>query len=59
LLLGLGYAQPLYPEVYGAESGFAIEKLDVVCMHPCLNMLTIVCYGIPKVGVESSMVVQM
>jgi hypothetical protein len=31
----------------------------VVCVYPCPNMLVIVCCGIPKVGVEPSMVIQL
>jgi hypothetical protein len=45
------------PGVYGVEVKFGIEKLDVVCVYHCLNMLAIVCCAIPKVGVEPSMVV--
>jgi hypothetical protein len=58
-MLGLGYAQPLYSEVYGAEPRFGIVKVGVVCIYPCLNMLAVVYYGIPRVGVEPSMVVQL
>jgi hypothetical protein len=42
-----------------AEPGFDIEKLGVVCVYTCLNMLAIVCCGTPKVGAEPSMVVQL
>jgi hypothetical protein len=59
LLLGLGYAQPLYPDVYGDEIGFGIEKLGVVCVYPCPNILAIVYCGILKVGAEPSMVVRL
>jgi hypothetical protein len=45
--------------VYGDEVKFGIEKLGAVCVYPCPNMLAVVCYGIPKVGAEPSMVVQM
>jgi hypothetical protein len=45
--------------VCGDEVKFGIEKLGVVCVYPYPNMLAIVCYGIPKVGAEPSMVVQM
>jgi hypothetical protein len=38
---------------------FDIEKLSVVCMYYCLNMLTVVCYGILKVEIEPSMVVRL
>jgi hypothetical protein len=44
---------------YWAEPGFGIEKLSVVCVHPCPNMLAVVCCGIPKVGAEPSMVVRL
>jgi hypothetical protein len=33
------------------------RKLGMVCVYPCLNMLAVVCYDIPKVGAEPSMVV--
>jgi hypothetical protein len=59
LPLGLVYARPLYPGVYRAEPGFGIVKLGMMCVYPCLNMMTIVCCSIPKVGVEPSMVVQL
>jgi hypothetical protein len=59
LSLGLGYTRPLYPEVHGAKPGFGIEKLGVVCVYPCPNMLAIVYCGIPKIGVELSMVVRL
>jgi hypothetical protein len=45
--------------VYGAEVKFEMEKLGVVCVYPCPNMIALVCCGIPKVGVELSMVVQL
>jgi hypothetical protein len=53
------YARPLPPGVYGAEVKFGIGKLGAVCLYPCLNMLAIVYYGIPKVGAEPSMVVRL
>jgi hypothetical protein len=59
LLLGLGYAQPLNLEVYGVELGFVIVKLGVVCAYRCPFMLAVVCCGIPRLGVEPSMVVQL
>jgi hypothetical protein len=46
------YARPLPPGVNGAEVKFGIEKLGVVCVYSCPNMLAIVCYGIPKVGAQ-------
>jgi hypothetical protein len=49
----------VYPEVYGAKPGFAMEKLGTVCVYPCPNMMVIVCCGIRKVGVEPSMVVRL
>jgi hypothetical protein len=57
--LSLGYARPLYPEVYEVESGLDIEKLGTVCMYPCPNMLAVVFCGIPKVGVKPSIVVRL
>jgi hypothetical protein len=45
--------------VYGVEVKFGIEKLDVVCVYPCLNMLVVVCCDILKVGAKSLMVVQL
>jgi hypothetical protein len=45
--------------VYGTEVKFDIEKLGAVCVYPCPNILTVICCGIPKVGVEPSMVVQL
>jgi hypothetical protein len=45
--------------VYEAEPGFGIAKLGVVCVYPFPNLLAIVCCGIPIVGVEPSMVVQL
>jgi hypothetical protein len=59
LPLGLGYARSLYMEVYGAELGFGIVKLGDVCVYPFLNMLAIVCCGIPRLGAEPSMVVRL
>jgi hypothetical protein len=38
LTLVLGYARPLYPEVYGVELGFGIVKLGAVCVYSCPNM---------------------
>jgi hypothetical protein len=32
LSLGLGYARPLNPEVWGLELGFGIVKLGAVCV---------------------------
>jgi hypothetical protein len=49
----------LYPEVYGAEPGFDIEKLGAVCVYPYPNMLVIDYYGIPKLGAKTSMVVRL
>jgi hypothetical protein len=43
----------------GLNHGFGIKKLGTVCVYPCWNMLVIVCCGIPKVGVEPSIVVRM
>jgi hypothetical protein len=43
----------------GVELGFGIEKLGAVCVYPCPNMLVIVCCGIPNVGAEPLMVVQL
>jgi hypothetical protein len=57
-MLGLGYARPLYPKVYGAELGFGIVKLGAVCIYSCPNML-VVCCGIPSVGAKLSMVVRL
>jgi hypothetical protein len=45
--------------VYGDEVKFGIEKLGVVCMYSCLNMLVIVCCSIPKVGPKPSMVLRL
>jgi hypothetical protein len=53
------YVRPLPPGVYGVELKFSIEKLGVVYVYPCLNILAIVYYGIPKVGAEPSMVVRL
>jgi hypothetical protein len=47
----------LPPGVYEAEVIIGKEKLGVVCVYPCPNMLDVVCCGIPKVGVEPLMVV--
>jgi hypothetical protein len=41
------------------EPGFGIVKLGVVCVYPYPNMLTIACYGIPRVGAKPLMVVQL
>jgi hypothetical protein len=59
LLLACVYARPLPPRVYEAETKFGMVKLGVICVYPFPNMLVIVCCGIPKVGVEPSMVVQL
>jgi hypothetical protein len=53
------YARPFPPGLYGAKVKFGIEKLGVVCIYPCQNMLAIVCCGIPKVGAKPSMVVRL
>jgi hypothetical protein len=53
------YVRPLPPEVHGAKLGFGIAKLGVVCIYPYPNKLAIVCRGIPKIGVESLMVVRL
>jgi hypothetical protein len=58
-LLVFAYARLLAPRVYGVEPRFGIEKLGAVCMYPCLNILAVICCGIPKVGVKPSMVVQL
>jgi hypothetical protein len=55
----LGYVRPLYLEVYKVEPVFDVEKLDVMYVYPCLNMLTVVCHDILKVGAESSMMIQL
>jgi hypothetical protein len=47
------------PGVYGAEVKFGIEKLGVVSVYPCPNMLAIICFSTPKVGAEPSMVVRL
>jgi hypothetical protein len=47
------------PGVYEVEAKFGMEKLGAVCVYPCSNMLNVVCCGIPKVGVEPSMMVQL
>jgi hypothetical protein len=57
VLLALGYARPLYLEVYEAKPEFGIVKLGAVCVYHCPNMLVIVCCGSPRVGAEPSMVV--
>jgi hypothetical protein len=49
----------LHPEVYGVDPGFDIANLGAVCMYPCPNVLAVVCCGIPKVGAEPSIVVQL
>jgi hypothetical protein len=51
------YVQPLPPAVYGAKLKFDIEKLGTVCIYPCLNMLAVVCCGIPKEGGKPSIMV--
>jgi hypothetical protein len=43
------------PGVYGAKLRFGIEKLGVVCIYASLNLLAVVCCGIPKVGVDHQM----
>jgi hypothetical protein len=45
--------------MYGLEVKFGIEKLDIVYVYPCPNMLAVVCCGILKVGAELSMVVRL
>jgi hypothetical protein len=45
--------------VYGAKVKFGMEKLGVVYVYPCPNMVAIVCCGIPKIGVEPSVVVRL
>jgi hypothetical protein len=45
--------------VYEVEVKFGMEKLGAVCVYPCSNMLDVVCCGIPKVGVEPLMMVQL
>jgi hypothetical protein len=47
------------PKGVWAEVKFGIEKLCVVCVYPCPNMLAIVCCGTPKVRAEPSLVVQL
>jgi hypothetical protein len=47
------------PEVYGAEPRVYMKNLGAVCLYPFPNMMVIVYYGIPKVGVEPSMVIQL
>jgi hypothetical protein len=47
------------PGMYGAEVKFGIEKLGVVYVYLCPNMLVVVCCGTPKVGAEPSMVVRL
>jgi hypothetical protein len=59
VLLVCVYAWPVPPGVYGAEVKFGMEKLGAVCVYSCSNMLAIVCYSTPKVGVEPSMMVQL
>jgi hypothetical protein len=53
------YVRPLPPGVYVIELKFDIEKIGVVCVYPCSNMLIVVCYDISKVGGESSIVIQL
>jgi hypothetical protein len=36
-----------------------MKMLGAVCVYPCPNKLAVVCYSIPKVGAEPSMVVQL
>jgi hypothetical protein len=57
LSLGLGYAQPLNPEVYGVDLGFGIVKLGAVRVYPCPYMLAVFCCFIPRLVDEPSMVV--
>jgi hypothetical protein len=57
--LACAYAQSFPPGVYGVEVKVDIEKLCAVCVYPCPNMLTVVCCGTSKVGVEPSMVVRL
>jgi hypothetical protein len=45
------------PRGYGAEVRFSIEKLSVVCVYSCPNILVVVCYGTLKIGAKPSMVV--
>jgi hypothetical protein len=59
IVIGFAYVRPLPLGVYGAELKFGIEKLGMVCIYPCPNMLAIVYRGIPKVGVKPSMVVRL
>jgi hypothetical protein len=59
LSLACAYVRPLPPGVYGAEVKFNIEKLGVVCVYPCLNILVVVYCDVLKVGAEPSMVVQL
>jgi hypothetical protein len=42
-----------------AEVKFGIEKLGVVCIYPCPNMLAVVCCGIQKLGAKPSLVVRL
>jgi hypothetical protein len=51
------YVRPLPLGMYGAELGFGIAKLGVLCVYPYSNMLDVVCYGIQEVGSKPSMVV--
>jgi hypothetical protein len=53
------YTRLLPPEVYRDEVKFGIGKLGVVYIYPCPNKMAIVCCGIPKVGAEPLMVVQL
>jgi hypothetical protein len=48
-----------YPGGVWGRTKIGIEKLGAVHIYPCPNMLSIVCYDIPKVGVEPSMVVRL
>jgi hypothetical protein len=54
-----GICLTVIPGVYGAEPGFVIAKRGAMCVFSCPNMLAVVCYGIPKVGAEPSMVVRL
>jgi hypothetical protein len=56
--IGVCVCSAITPWVYGDELKFGTEKLGMVCVDPCLNMLVVVCCGIPKVGAKPSMVVR-
>jgi hypothetical protein len=47
------------PGSIGVELGFSIVKLCVVCVYPYPYMLVVACCGIPRLGTEPSMVVQL